>query len=148
MSSSTASVSLTYVFHAPPERVFEVLFGDVRDVQLYTMAPAKIEARAGGVYSLFDGQIVGVFSEVSVPRTVLTWRMKNWEAGVYSTATVTIEPRGATSCSVRLQQDGIPLRDGCDNPDQERQVEMGWKERVFGAISRFVGIAHDKGDDE
>ena len=83
-------------------------------------------------------------------RSVLSWRMKNWAAGVASTVTLTIEPRAGApgTCSVRLSQTGIPLRDACDNPDVERQVEQGWRERIFGGISKFVGIAHDKGDDE
>ena len=116
----TASISLHYIFHAPAERLFEVLFGDLRDVQRYTHAPACVEARAGGAYSLFDGQISGVFTEASVARSVLSWRMKNWEAGVASTVTLTIEPRAGApnTCSVRMHQTGIPLRDACDNPDQ------------------------------
>ena len=146
----TATVSLHYIFHAPAERLFEVLFGDVRDVQRYTHAPARVDARAGGVYSLFDGQISGLFSEASVARTVLSWRMKNWPEGVASTVTLTIMPRADApdTCSVRVLQEGVPLRDACDNADQDRAVEEGWRTRIFGGISKFVGIASDKGDED
>ena len=140
----TTTIALAYIFHAPAERVWECLFGDVRDVQRYTQSRAVIEARPSGTYSLFDGQITGIFVEAAVDKTVLSWRMKNWAEGVFSTATLTLEPRGAGSCALKLRQTGVPLRDGHDNPDQEQQVERGWRERIFGGIQKFVGIAADE----
>ena len=86
----TTTVEFHARFRAPAARLFEVLFGDVRDVQRYTQAPAKIEAKAGGAYSIFDGAVTGVFKEVAVARTVLSWRLRNWPADADSEATVTI----------------------------------------------------------
>lgn len=140
----TATLSLAFTFHAPADRVWECLFGDVRDVQRYTQSRAVIEARQGGVYSIFDGQITGTFVEAAVAKTVLSWRMKNWTDGVFSTATLTLEQRGTGECFMKLVQTGVPLRDAHDNPDQEIQVERGWRERIIGGIQKFVGIAADE----
>ena len=46
-----------------------------------------------------------------------------------------------------LTQTGVPLVDAHDNSDQEKQVLAGWRDRVFIAISKFVGIALDRDED-
>jgi hypothetical protein len=201
----TTTVEFHARFHAPAARLFEVLFGDVRDVQRYTQAPAKIEAKAGGAYSIFDGAVTGVFKEISVARTALSWRLRNWPADADSEATVTIvakgEPRacrccccgcslraaarrqqrsgtnfllhtthrslsalqpralrrrrrdsllccaGDNSCEVSLTQVRVPLADAHDNGDQEKQVLQGWRDRIFGGIQKFVGIAMEREED-
>lgn len=96
----TTTVNASFRFHAPAGRLFEVLFGDVREIQRYTRAPAISDARAGGVYSLYEGAVSGVFKEVSVPRTVLTWRLRNWAPEAASEACVTIVAKGSLVASV------------------------------------------------
>lgn len=237
---TTTTLRLAVRFHAPPERLFEVLFGDVRDIMRYTQAPAKVDAKAGGVYSIFDGAISGVFEEVGVAKTILTWRMRNWAPDMTSRVTLTITGKGVcgrnvlldadvqrgvgcgytalcraaraawrllrlrrvvparasiascalTSCCfdqavsqrrtmphaacrlilfsspplhcsrrcplragdntslVSLEQTGVPYDDAHGNSHQDKQVLQGWRERVFGGIARFVGIAMDKDSDD
>lgn len=58
-------------------------------------APAKIEPKVGGLYSIYDGAISGEFVRVDHEHIELKWRMKNWAPACFSTVTIKNTPRGA-----------------------------------------------------
>lgn len=58
-------------------------------------APAKIEPKVGGVYSIYDGAITGEFVRVEHEHIELKWRMKNWAPDCFSNVVIKNTPRGA-----------------------------------------------------
>jgi hypothetical protein len=54
---------------------------------------------------------------------------------------------GDSSCEVSLTQVRVPLADAHENGDQEKQVLQGWRDRIFGGIQKFVGIAMEREED-
>ncbi len=72
---------------ASPERILKVLTDSNEFSAASGGAPAVIDANEGGSFSCFGGMIHGRNIEiVAGQRLVQAWRVKNWEAGVYSIA--------------------------------------------------------------
>lgn len=146
--SDLSTVHIEKRFRCPPRRLFEALT-DRREVMVSTQAPAVVEAKDGGVYSIYDGAIVGSFSgEPTQERIVLKWRMRGWAEDCTSTVELTLKARGEDghSCGLTLNHTGIPATDKFSNGDQHRQVEAGWT-RILDGVSKFLGLAIDKDDD-
>src|SRR5262245_27986448 len=82
------------VIGARPEQVFRALT-DASQFTAMTGAPAEIDATPGGAFSCFGGMIVGRTLElVDSERVVQAWRVKLWEAGVYSVVRFTLRAEG------------------------------------------------------
>ena len=71
-------------FPASPERIYEALMSD-REFRAFSGADAKIQGDRGGVFTLFDGRVIGCNVEL-IPnqQIVQAWRMQQWPPGVYS----------------------------------------------------------------
>lgn len=72
-------------------------------------APAKIEPKVGGLYSIYDGAITGEFIRVDHEHIEMKWRMKNWSPACFSTVTIKNTPRGEFAlrgCCLLLHEAG------------------------------------------
>src|SRR3984885_6441141 len=78
---------------AAPQRIYEVLL-DAKQFAAFTGMPAEIDAKPGGAFSMFGGQIVGRNVEL-VPgqRIVQAWRPTHWDPGIYSIAAFVFQPK-------------------------------------------------------
>lgn len=133
-------------FHCDPATLFSA-FTDARDVMRYTQAPASFDAKAGGDFSFFEGQVLGRFTEVDAPKSfVCKWKFKEWAVGDFSTVEVTIEEKGSGLCEVTVKQSGIPKADAYGRAGTRERCEGGWKERILGGMKKFLGYGYEPMD--
>jgi len=83
---------------ANPRRIYEILL-DASQFAAATGAPAQIDPRPGGAFSLFGGLIVGRNVELAPHRFITqAWRATaDWGPGVYSLVRFGFAPKGAAT---------------------------------------------------
>ena len=93
-----------------PQRIYAVLL-DAKQFAAFTGAPAEIDPKPGGAFSLFGGQIAGRNLElVSNQRIVQGWRPTHWSPGVYSIVEFELKPH-TSGTTVALDHKGFPEGD-------------------------------------
>lgn len=114
---------------AAPARVYAVLL-DEKQFARMTALPAEIDAKAGGAFSLFQGQIVGRNVEL-VPdvRVVQAWRPTHWDAGVYSIVRFELKAQG-TGTMVMLDHTGFP-------EGEYDSLNFGWTNHYAQPLAKF-----------
>jgi activator of HSP90 ATPase len=95
---------------ATPQRIYETLLSS-KDFAAFSGAPAEIDPKAGGAFSMFNGMIVGRNVEL-VPhqRIVQAWRPSAWPAGTYSLVRFELKPSGSKT-TVVLDHTSFPEGD-------------------------------------
>ena len=116
-------------FKVGPQRIYEALL-DAKQFSAFSGAPAEIDRRAGGAFSMFGGIIVGRIIEL-VPnqRIVQAWRPKYWGAGVYSVVKYELKEHGSQT-TVILDHTGFP--EGLFT-----SLDSGWYERYWEPMKKF-----------
>ena len=72
-------------YEASPDAIYQILTGPGKFSQMTGGAPAEIDPKTGGEFSLFGGMVVGINIECSPgERLVQAWRPVSLEPGVYS----------------------------------------------------------------
>ena len=91
---------------------------------------SKIDSTVGGIFSLFDGHIIGRILEL-VPnqRIVEAWRVVDWPAGVYSIARYEIKAQGS---GAQLIFDHIGFPEG-----EKEHLAVGWQEHYWDALTKY-----------
>lgn len=71
-------------FRARPQDLYEVLTSE-KHVSGFTQSKAVVDAKVGGSFSFFDGQISGTYLEL-IPneKIVMAWRMKEWYVSFFT----------------------------------------------------------------
>lgn len=132
------SLNMTEKYYARPNDIFTCFVIEGK-VKAFTQSNAVVEPRVGGRVQWFSGSVEGEFLEL-VPDTkvVMKWRFSNWEDGVWSKVTLTLEEAepGTTIC--KLEQTGIPYEDRFGQAVQEH-TENGWRNQIFGRIRQVFG---------
>lgn len=120
------------VVPASAERVYDALTDAERFSELSGGAPAEIDARPGGAFSLFGGMIEGRFVELEPSRRVVqAWRVGNWPPGLYSLARFELDGEGEET-RVVFDHTGFP--------DAEREhLESGWHKRYWEPLKQHLG---------
>ena len=115
-----------------PAKVYEVLTTSTRFSDLSGGAPAEIDAREGGLISMFDGNIVGVNVELKRDqRVVQAWRAINWDDGIYSIVRFDLESDG-DGTRIALEHSGYP--------DGERDhLSDGWHKMYWDPMKALLG---------
>lgn len=108
-------------------------FLDENRVRAYTQADASIAATIGGEFSLFGGNVTGVFKDL-IPneRIVQAWRFKSWPEGVFSEVVMKLSP-GDGCTHLNLTHSNVP------EADMERAKE-GWSRLQFDRIKAVFGF--------
>lgn len=125
------SIHQEVTIRAGAKEVFAALTDAKRFSALSGGTAAEIDARAGGSFSCFGGQIVGRNIEL-VPgrRVVQAWRAGNWAEGVYSIVRFElIEEAGATT--IVFDQAGFP--DGAGP-----HLEGGWHQMYWEPLRKLL----------
>jgi activator of HSP90 ATPase len=112
-----------------PQHIYEVLL-DAKQFKAFTGAPAEIDAKPGGAFSMFGGQIVGRNVEL-VPnqRIVQAWRPTHWDPGVYSIVEFEIKPKESGTLVV-LNHKGFPEGDF-------DHLEWGWHTHYWEPLKKY-----------
>ena len=116
---------------ASPQRIYEVLLSS-KDFASFTGAPAEIDPKAGGAFSLFGGAIVGRNIEL-VPnqRIVQAWRPKDdFPEGTYSLVEFELKPQGS-STKLILDHTGFP-------EGHYDHLNAGWYSHYWEPLKKFL----------
>jgi activator of HSP90 ATPase len=112
------------------QRIYEALLS-AKEFTAFSGAPAEIDPKAGGAFSMFGGQIVGRNIEL-VPnqRIVQAWRPTHWEAGIYSIVAFVFKPQGSGTL-VALDHKGFP-------EGEFDHLESGWHAHYWEPLKKFL----------
>jgi len=101
-----------------------------KSFDMFTVSSAKIDAREGGTFSVFDGHIIGRILEL-VPdkRIVEAWRVVDWPQGVYSIARFDLEPK-ETGTQLNFAHIGFP-------EGLKEHLADGWQLHYWDALKKY-----------
>ena len=118
------------VVNAPPDKVYEVLTDSTKFSELTGGAPATIDAKNGGSFSLFGDMIQGINIEcIPDERLVQAWRAANWEPGVYSMVKFDLV---AEDSGTRVVLDHTAYPD-----DEGEHLDKGWHSNYWAPMNKM-----------
>jgi uncharacterized protein YndB with AHSA1/START domain len=116
-------------FAVPPAVVYEALLNSATHSK-FTGAPAEIDAKVGGMWSAYGGNISGQNVElVEGLRIVQTWRAGNWPAGSHTLVRFELSPEGKGT-RLTLDHDAV-------TEEQAPHLEAGWEKMYWGPMRKF-----------
>lgn len=128
---STKKAKITDTFKCSIDDLYNV-FVTEELVTAFTRSQATVKGHKGGRFTLLNGEITGVFLELSRPNKIVQkWRSKTWPEGHFSDVTIQLK-QDDDGTSLTLTQTGIP------DSDHERTKD-GWKKYIFDAIKATFG---------
>jgi activator of HSP90 ATPase len=116
---------------ATPQRIYQALLSS-KDFAAFTGAPAQIDPKPGGAFSLFGGAVVGRNIEL-VPnqRIVQAWRVvADFPDGVYTMVKFELKPRDSQT-TVVLDQAGFAEGDF-------DHLSLGWHSHYWEPLKIFL----------
>ena len=117
-------------FAASPARLFQILT-DEKQFAAMSGAPATMEKRGGGAFSLFGGAITGRNVELlDAKRVVQAWHDTAWAAGIYSIIRFELGAAGSGT-HVTFEQAGFPESD-------RASPEAGWHSHYWEPIKAYL----------
>jgi activator of HSP90 ATPase len=127
-NSTRTSLHDEIVVKASPQRIYELLL-DSKQFAALTGAPAQIDPKAGGAFSMFGGLIGGRNIEL-VPnqRIVQAWRPASWDPGVYSLVKFELKPHSSATTIV-LDHSSFPEGDFA-------HLEWGWNAHYWAPLKK------------
>ncbi|ORY83212.1 activator of Hsp90 ATPase [Protomyces lactucae-debilis] len=105
---NTSSIAETFEFQTLAKELYTTFIDPAR-LAAWTRAQPNIDARKGGQYQLFNGNVEGEFLDLQEnEKLVQTWRLKDWPAGHYATLTMTFD-QGLDGTNLRMVMEDVPL---------------------------------------
>jgi len=128
------SISMTYTFQAAPDDLWGI-FTDAKKAQFFTRSAVKMDAKEGGFFQMYDETISGVFLELKPYTNLkLSWRLKDWKAGVNSTVSVKLtKTSGGTR--MELTQANVPR-------SEKERVMQGWRNYYWEPVKAVFGYSY------
>lgn len=118
-------------FKASPKRIYEVLTTAKQFSEATGGAPTEINLEAGGSFSCFGGMIIGRNIEMEPGRRIVqAWRVKTWDAGVYSIVKFELK---AQKSGTRMIFDHV----GFPEDDREHLAE-GWHTNYWEPLKKYL----------
>jgi activator of HSP90 ATPase len=117
---------------ASPQRIYQALLSS-KDFTAFTGAPAEIDPKPGGAFSLFGGMVIGRNVEL-IPnqRIVQAWRVvADFPDGVYTLVKFELKPRGSSETSIILDQTGFAEGD-------YDHLSKGWHSHYWEPLKIFL----------
>jgi activator of HSP90 ATPase len=124
-------------FKVSPHRLFETLLSSKqfsactkKSFAMFSATSANIDSTVGGVFSVFDGHIIGRILEL-VPdqRIVEAWRVVDWPAGAYSIARFELKAK-ADGTQLIFDHVGFPA-------GLKEHLASGWQEHYWDALIKY-----------
>lgn len=117
---------------ASPALVYQALTEAKQFSAMSGGAPAEIEARAGGAFSVFGGHVAGRTLELEPGRRVVqAWRARDWAPGVYSVCRFELNSSGQGTRLV-FDQTGVPA-------GAKEHLEGGWHKMYWEPLNQLKG---------
>jgi uncharacterized protein YndB with AHSA1/START domain len=119
------------VIPASPAKVYAALTEAKAFTAFTGGAPAEIDARAGGAFSLFGGRVTGINIDLDPNRRVVqAWRAGNWAPGEYSIARFELRDEGLKTRIV-LDQSGYPS-------SAHEHLGPGWAKMYWEPLAAYL----------
>ena len=128
---NTSDISESYEFQATAKELY-LTFIDKARVAAWSRAPPDVDPVVGGKFSLFHGNVSGVFQELEDgKRLVQTWRLKDWPESHHAKLTLLFD-QGLDGTSLRVTMEGVPI--GAEDAVKSNFVEYYIKpiKQTFG----------------
>jgi activator of HSP90 ATPase len=117
-------------FKGTPQRVYEALL-DARKFHELSGMSATIDRQPGGVFTVFDGHILGRNIELVADRRIVqAWRTEDWTEGLYSIARFQLEARGSGT-RVVFDHTGFPS-------DLAEHLAEGWRDHYWAGLRKYL----------
>jgi len=114
---------------ASAQQIYDALLDD-KKFAAFSGAPATIDPKAGGSFSMFGGLIVGRNVElVANEQIVQAWRPTHWSAGVYSIVKFDLKQNG-TMTAITLDHTGFP-------EGEFDHLAWGWNNHYWEPLKKF-----------
>lgn len=139
-TSSTSSVNTTTVtatdeFRTTAAEMYQT-FTDPQRIAAFTRAPPRQfdGAKAGGKFSIFDGNVSGEFVKLEEPTLIVQkWRLAQWPAGHLSTLEIKFDQNELDHVTnMRVTWTGVPV-------GQEEVVKRNWEGYYVRSIKQTFG---------
>eukprot|EP00039_Didymoeca_costata_P025065 m.12225 g.12225 ORF g.12225 m.12225 type:complete len:349 (+) comp4618_c0_seq1:81-1127(+) len=126
------TITLEDEFRCSEELLFKALVTE-EQIRAYTQSDCKVDPKVGGEFSLFGGNVTGVFQEL-VPHKKIkqAWRFKHWPQGHFSDVTMDIS-MSSGMCKLKLKQEGIPSKD-------LETTKNGWRSHQWERMKAILGF--------
>jgi len=124
--------SLSEEFSCSAMDLFQAIVDQGR-VQAYTQSACKIDPKVGGEFTLFSGNVQGVFEKIEPGKMVQqAWRFKHWPAGHFSTVVLKITEEDG-KCKLSLSQKNVPEAD-------LESTKAGWRSHQWDRMKAILGL--------
>ena len=129
---ATGVVTQEIFFNATPHEVYEV-FLDAKQHAEFSGAPAEIDRRDGGRFSLFGGMITGkTISAVRDQSIEQEWHGEKWPAGHFSRLKLIFRPiHEGRGTQLSLVQSNVPA-------DEVNGVSTGWRDHYWNKLGEYL----------
>jgi predicted ester cyclase/uncharacterized protein YndB with AHSA1/START domain len=128
------TVTLTHEVFLPamPHDVFEALMEADKHAAV-TGAPATIDRRAGGHFSVCGGVLTGVTKALTQDHEIVqTWRAQDWPKGHFSSLTFTINPAfGGRGAQLSMMHAGVPAL-------YAEKISSGWRDYYWNGLAEYL----------
>lgn len=120
----------TYTINAPVSKVWQALT-DASVAEQWGAVPAKVDAREGGEFSYWDGDIHGTYTKL-VPEKIIEqdWFEHEYPERLHKVA-FTLENKSDTTTAVHLVQTDI-------GDDEFASMIEGWSDYYFDPIKELL----------
>eukprot|EP00916_Digyalum_oweni_P016890 GHVL01027706.1.p1 GENE.GHVL01027706.1~~GHVL01027706.1.p1 ORF type:complete len:142 (+),score=34.40 GHVL01027706.1:51-476(+) len=132
-------------FCVPSKVLFETFLSSSDLTRMSRGAPAVMDGKEGGKFSLFGGSIEG--ENVKIVQNELIeqkWRFRDWEEGVYSCVQLKFERIASERTKLKLEQNNIPSQDKHGNVVTVEKTISGWKVNFWDPINKILGYPKDE----
>ncbi|HYM11932.1 MAG TPA: SRPBCC domain-containing protein [Bryobacterales bacterium] len=130
-AGAVRSLEQEVTFSASPHEVFEALL-DAGKHSAFTGAPAEIERKPGGRFSLYGGQLSGVtVTFIQDQRILQQWRSANWPEGTFSHLYYILSPLDGGGTRLLLTQTGVPAQHFAD-------INRGWHKYYWAKMAEYL----------
>ncbi|MEO8860413.1 MAG: SRPBCC domain-containing protein [Ginsengibacter sp.] len=136
-SSKSITIHQEVNFRVAPQKVYQTLLNSKefsastkKSFNAFSEKSAIIDSSVGGIFSLFDGHIIGRILEL-VPnqRVVEAWRVVDWPAGKYSIVQFQLTSQGS---GTHLSFDHIGFPEGL-----KEHLSTGWQQHYWDALNNY-----------
>ena len=125
----TKTLTHEVYFAVTPEEIFEGMVDPTKHSE-FTGAPAKIEPKQGGKFTLYNGQLTGTFVEIQTnQRLVQEWRAANWPAGHFSQLTFSPLAEGRHT-QLSMVHSGVPA-------ERFEEINHGWRDYYWNKMAAY-----------
>ena len=129
-------------FRVPGYIIYQALSSE-DIITRYTQSKTIYPTKEGEEFSLYDGSIKGVVTElVQNIKIVQTWKFPNW--GEAAECKYTIKEAKGQECEIQVELKGIPDKDIFNKTIEHDNIQAGFMQQIFDNISKWLGYPQNK----